>query len=138
MGVVFLAVQDFKTTFVSDWVVYALLGAGIFFRVLEGVEGDWSLFLFGILAFCILGLLGLLCYYGKIFAGGDVWLLLALAWYLPGTTFTALSSSLLVFGLGLLGGGFVYLLGWTFVLTARSPHLWWKEVCRQTTFGRIG
>lgn len=138
LGVLFLAVQDFKTTFVSDWVVYALLSVGVLFRVLEGINGDWLPLLFGVIAFCIMGAIGLLCYYGKLFAGGDVWLLLALAWYLPGTTFPALGSSLGVFGLGLLGEGFVYLICWTFVLTARSPHTWWKEVRGQTTFGRRG
>jgi hypothetical protein len=69
----FAAVHDWKTTFVSDWVVYAIGLLGIGGLIMQGEVYA------GLLVVGGMGVVAGLFYYGGVFAQGDARLLVALA-----------------------------------------------------------
>ena len=105
----FAAVHDWKTTFVSDWVVYALFCLGLLGLVVGGE------LVAGLLVTGGLGLLALTFYYGGVFAQGDARLLIALGPVLPGIALASRGWYAIGFVFLLLVIGLVYTLvisGW--------------------------
>jgi len=94
---VFATVQDLKSREVANWLNFSLIGFALAYRAFYSAAFDkWEFFLFGILGFSVFFVLAHLMYYGKIFAGGDAKLLMALGVILPFEKY----RSLLFDGLG--------------------------------------
>lgn len=105
----FAAIHDWKTTFVSDWVVYALFCVGLVGLVVQGHVLE------GLSVTAGLAVLALLFYYGGVFAQGDARLLVALGPVLPGLDLLSRGWYASGFVLTLLFVGLVYTLaisGW--------------------------
>jgi Flp pilus assembly protein protease CpaA len=115
----FAAVHDWKTTFVSDWVVYALFCVGVVGLVVQGQVLE------GLSVTAGLGVLALLFYYGGVFAQGDARLLVALGPVLPGLDLVSR---------GWYAGGFVLtllLVGLVYTLAISGWYAW-----KSATYGK--
>ncbi|MBT4258004.1 hypothetical protein HOD88_02385 [archaeon] len=82
---VFASIQDFKTTEISNWLVFSLAIFAIAFRFFYGLFFDvnFALFYQGLIGLGIFFILGNLMYYAHFFAGGDAKLMIALGAILP-------------------------------------------------------
>lgn len=91
---VFASIQDFRTTEISDWLTFSLIGFALAFKAGTDVSG--LLFHFGILSVIFFTAIGYILYYGRAFAGGDAKLLVAVGSALPIASY----SDLLYYGFG--------------------------------------
>ncbi len=86
--ILFAVFEDLKTREIANWLNFSLiifaLGFRFFFSLFEG--GDFQFFYQGIIGFGIFFVLSNLFYYGKMFAGGDSKLMMALGAILPFST----------------------------------------------------
>ncbi len=84
-AVLFATVQDIKTTEVSDWLNYSLIFFALGFRFFYSLfsENGFSLFYQGLIGLGLFFVIGNVLYYGKMFAGGDAKLMIALGAVLP-------------------------------------------------------
>jgi len=103
LGVVWVVaavIQDFKTHEVANWLSISLIIFALGFRFFYGLFGfndgtDFSFFYQGLVGLGIFTVLGTLLYYGRVFAGGDAKLLMALGTVLP--WYSNLSDNLYLF-----------------------------------------
>ena len=102
VAIVFATVQDLKTTIVYNWISYGLivfaLGFRFFYSLFSG--GDFLFFYQGLIGLGIFWGLSNVFYYGKLFAGGDSRIFMALGAVLP--IYYSLTSNLKIFGLFIL------------------------------------
>src|SRR3972149_8020331 len=86
--VVFATVQDFRTREVANWLSFSLIIFALGFRFFYSLFalGNFNFFYQGLLGLGVFFIIGNLLYYGKLFAGGDAKLLIALGTILPGTS----------------------------------------------------
>ncbi|MBR9705464.1 hypothetical protein GOV14_00350 [Candidatus Pacearchaeota archaeon] len=121
LGVVWIigaVMQDLKRREVDNLWNFSLIAFAIVYRLIVSISiGNYWYFFNGVLGFLLFVVLGNLFYYGRVFAGGDAKLLIALGSILP------LSYSWItnfeIFGLFILLFmilGSVYALLWSFVL----------------------
>ena len=82
---IFASIQDFKSTEISNWLVFSLAIFAIVFRFFYGLfyDSDFMFFYQGLIGLGIFFVLGNLMYYAKFFAGGDAKLMIALGAILP-------------------------------------------------------
>lgn len=77
-------IQDLKTREIANWINFSLIvfamGSRFFFSLFSN---DFSLFFQGIIGLGVFFALGNLLYYGRMFAGGDAKLMIALGAVLP-------------------------------------------------------
>jgi Flp pilus assembly protein protease CpaA len=86
--ILFATIQDLRKREVANWLNFSLIAIAFSYRVFySNFNNDWSFLLYGIYGFALFFLLGYLFYYGKVFAGGDSKLLIALGGILPFETF---------------------------------------------------
>jgi Flp pilus assembly protein protease CpaA len=85
--IVFATVQDFKTREVANWLSFSLIIFALGFRFFYSLFalGNFNFFYQGLLGLGVFFIIGNALYYGKLFAGGDAKLLIALGTILPGT-----------------------------------------------------
>lgn len=114
--------QDLRTTEISDWLTFSLIGMGLSYRAVYAFfTGSGEFFWYGLAGFALFSALGYLFYYAHVFAGGDVKLLMGLGAVIP-----ALSYSELLF-YGILMIVCIFLLGaiwsvvFTFIRIVRRP-----------------
>jgi len=82
--IIFAVVQDLKFREIADWLNYSLIIFALGFRFFYSLfSGEWNFFFYGVGGFVIFLGLANLFYYGRIFAGGDAKLLMALGAILP-------------------------------------------------------
>jgi Flp pilus assembly protein protease CpaA len=86
--IVFASIQDLKTREIANWLNFSLVIFALGFRFFYSLfsEGDFSFFYQGLIGFGIFFILGNLFYYGKLFAGGDAKLMMAMGAVLPITS----------------------------------------------------
>ncbi|MEK6898831.1 MAG: A24 family peptidase [Nanoarchaeota archaeon] len=120
--IVIATYQDLRTTEISDWLTFSLIGFGLSYRAVYAFfTSSGEFFWFGLAGFALFSALGYLFYYAHVFAGGDVKLLMGLGAVIP-----ALSYSELLF-YGILMIVCIFLLGaiwsvvFTFIRIARKP-----------------
>lgn len=132
--IIFASVQDLKQREVANWLNFSLIIFAMGFRFFYGLFGQqgFGLFYQGLIGLGIFFVLGNLFYYGRVFAGGDAKLLIALGAILP------LSESFLVnaqyffgFFVLFLVAGTVYGMIWSIVLTIRNFKEFKKEFKQQ-------
>ncbi len=99
---VFATIHDFKKKEIPNWGNFSLIAIALAYRSFYSVlSGNFGFLVFGLVGLGAFVILGYILYYGKVFAGGDAKLLMALGPILP---FTNLIEVLV------LGVWFVFLL----------------------------
>lgn len=77
--IVFASVQDLRMREVANWANFSLIVFALGFRFFWSLfNGSFDFFYFGLMGLGIFFVLGNLFYYGRLFAGGDAKLLIAL------------------------------------------------------------
>ena len=131
---IFAVVQDLKTREIANWISFSLivfaLGFRFFYSLFE--KGEFSFFYQGLIGLGIFFVLGNLFYYGKIFAGGDAKLMIALGTILPLypnviLNIQAFFNFLLIF----LFTGFIYILIASTILGIKNFSAFKKEFSKQ-------
>ena len=81
----FAAILDLKTTIIPNWISFSLVILALGFRFFYSLFGSdgFGFFYQGLIGFGIFFILENLFYYGRIFAGGDAKLMMALGAVLP-------------------------------------------------------
>lgn len=99
---IFASIHDVKTTEVPDWLNFSLIIFSIGFRFFYSLFalGSFNFFFQGLIGLGIFFVLGNLFYYGRMFAGGDAKLMIALGAILPFSF--SLIENLKLFGVFLL------------------------------------
>ncbi|MEK6898038.1 MAG: prepilin peptidase [Nanoarchaeota archaeon] len=131
--IVFASVQDLKTRIVANWISFSLIIFALGFRFFYSLfSGDFGFFYYGLIGFGIFFLIGNALYYGRMFAGGDAKLMIALGAVLPfyGNFYKNLEI-LTMFFLIFLFSGAVYGLFWSFILSARNFKIFKTEFGKQ-------
>ena len=130
----FAVFQDLKSREVANWLSFSLiifaLGFRFFYSLFVGV--DFSFFYQGILGVGIFFVLGNLFYYGRMFAGGDAKLMIALGAVLPiyGTILENVQVFFMFFLLFFFSGAF-YSFGVSGVIAVKNSKKFGKEFARQ-------
>lgn len=108
VGLVIASITDIKKKEVPDWLSYSLISIGLGTRLLYSLKTNlWDFFLYGVLGFLIMFLIGTLMYYGKQWGGGDAKLLMALGAIfatVPGKKFFLLNLGVNIFVVGAVYG----------------------------------
>ncbi|MFH1801724.1 MAG: prepilin peptidase [archaeon] len=121
--IVFASVQDLKTHEVANWLSFSLIFFALGFRFFYSLFSDagFGFFYQGLIGLGIFFILGNAFYYGKIFAGGDAKLMIALGAVLPFSKdfFYNLKIFAVFLFIFLFAGG-VYGLIWSIVLAKRN------------------
>ncbi len=83
--IIFAVVQDIRTREIANWISFSLIVFALGFRFFYSIfQGDgFSFFYNGAIGLGVFLILGNLLYYGKVFAGGDAKLMIALGTILP-------------------------------------------------------
>jgi len=82
--IAFAVIQDIKTHEIADWLNFSLIVFALGFRLFYSLfQGEFSFFYNGLIGLVVFFLVGNLFYYGKIFAGGDAKLMIALGAVIP-------------------------------------------------------
>jgi len=100
--IVFAVVQDLKTEEISNWLNYSLVATVLAYRAFYAVwSKDIMFFIFGLIGVLVFTVIAYAFYYGRVFGGGDVRLLIGLGGIFPYRS----ALDYLIFG-----GGFILLL----------------------------
>ncbi|MCR4327361.1 MAG: prepilin peptidase [Nanoarchaeota archaeon] len=111
MWILFATISDIKTREIPNWLNFSLIAFALGFRFFYSLFNlsDFSLFLQGLIGLAIFFILGNLFYYGRMFAGGDKKLMIALGAVLPVfPTFSENMNLFLVFFLFFFFAGAIY------------------------------
>ncbi len=128
--IVFASVQDLKKREVANWLSFSLmifaLGFRFFYSLFSG--NGFGFFYQGLIGLCIFFILGNLLYYGRMFAGGDAKLMIALGTILPfSKNFLINLEVFILFLLLFLFMGALYGLIWSFILMYKNFKSFKKE-----------
>ncbi len=108
-GIVVASLQDLKRREVDNWLNYLLLIGGAGFLIFDSIFNmDFNIVLIGLFCFGIMFVLGNLFYYGRVFAGGDAKLLIAMFALFVGSSLIASLQNIGIFIIFLLFGGAVW------------------------------
>jgi Flp pilus assembly protein protease CpaA len=127
------SVQDFKRREVENWWSFSLIIFVMAFRAFLSIErGDYWLFLWGLIGLLAGFIIANLLYYGRMFAGGDFKLLIALFCVIPLSLSWKINLFLLLlfFVLIIFGGG-LYGIVYTFILMITNYDRFKKEFLKQ-------
>ncbi len=119
---IFASIQDFKYREVANWLNFSLIIFVLGFRFFYSLFlGNFNFFFQGLIGLAIFFAIGNLLYYGRMFAGGDAKLMIALGTILPISESLATNAQIFVsFFLFFLFIGGIYGLGWSFYLPWRN------------------
>lgn len=128
--IIFAIMQDVKTREIANWLSFSLIIFALGFRFFYSLfEGDNFVFFYqGLIGLGIFFVLGNLLYYGKVFAGGDAKLMIALGTIFP--VYAVLSKNLQSFFdflLIFLCVGFVYIMISSVILCVKNFKSFKKE-----------
>jgi Flp pilus assembly protein protease CpaA len=132
--IVFAVVQDLRNKEIANWLNFSLVIFALVFRFFYSLYGGEGFMFFyqGILGFVVFLIMGNLLYYGKVFAGGDAKLMIALGAVVPFSEvfLINLNSSLAFFLIFLVVGAFYgVILG--MILGIRNRKIFIREFSRQ-------
>lgn len=130
----FATIQDLKKREVANWLNYSLIVFAIAFRFFYCLFDslDFSFFYQGLIGLGIFYVLGHLFYYGRIFAGGDAKLMIALGAVLPLSTSFVINMELLLFYVfAFFVVGALYGLVISLFLTIKHFRIFKKEFVKQ-------
>ncbi len=121
IGIVVASLQDLKRREVDNWLNLFLLVSGFIFIFYKAIiENDVSLVFQAGFALVVMFIFMNLFYYGRVFAGGDAKLLVAMTVFFIGASFYLTLINIGVFLLFLMFSGSVYGLLYSFVLYVKD------------------
>jgi Flp pilus assembly protein protease CpaA len=132
--IIFAVIQDIKKKEIANWLSFSLiifaLGFRFFYSLFQGQ--DFTFFYNGVIGLGIFFAIGNILYYGRIFAGGDAKLMIALGTIIPYypeifSNFQIFFNFLIIF----LFVGFIYVLTSSAVLCIRHFKSFKKEFSKQ-------
>ncbi len=131
IGIFVAIIQDFRFREVANWLNFSLLISALVFRIFYSVLSENEMILiFGLVGLAISFVVGHLLYYGRLFAGGDAKLFIALGVILPfSNNFRDNNLIFLVFLIALLFGGSIYSLIYSVIISFRN----WKSFSKTFT-----
>ena len=126
---IFASLQDLKKNIVANWLNFSLIAFALGFRLFYSLfSADFNFLYQGLIGFGIFFLIGNALYYGRVFAGGDAKLMIALGAILPlSDSFIINAKIFLIFFILFLFAGAFYGLIWSFFLTAKNFREFKKE-----------
>lgn len=129
----FSVVADFKHKIVPNWLNFSLITFALGFRFFYSLfMNDFAFFYQGIIGLGIFFAIGNFLYYGRMFAGGDAKMMIALGAILPFSNhLTANAEIFATFFLLFLLSGAIYGFGWMAYLSAKKFSAQKKEFMRQ-------
>ena len=129
---VIASLSDLKKREVANWLCFSLLAFGLAYRGFFALlNKDLSFFLFGLegLAFCFVLAFGF--YYGRVFAGGDTKLLIALGPFITiAGSYMQNLYLLIAFVFLLMVGGSVYGIFYSLIISFTCRNFWSKFIKR--------
>jgi Flp pilus assembly protein protease CpaA len=134
--IVFASLQDLKKREVANWLSFSLiifaLGFRFFYCLFSQNTSGFTFFYQGLIGLVIFFVVGNLFYYGRIFAGGDAKLMIALGTVLPFSEsfFVNLRIFVLFFFIFMFVGAF-YSLTISIILSLKNIKSWRKEFFQQ-------
>ncbi|MBR9701416.1 hypothetical protein GOV13_00675 [Candidatus Pacearchaeota archaeon] len=132
--IVFASMQDLKSREVANWLNFSLIIFALGFRFFYSLfsRGDFVFFYQGLIGLGIFFVIGNLLYYGRMFAGGDAKLMIAMGAVLPFSySFLENLNIFLWFLLLFFFVGALYGLIWSIWLAARNFEKFKKEFGKQ-------
>jgi len=132
VGIVAAIIQDFKYREVANWLNFTLLVSALVFRSFYSIfDNDYMFLVFGVVGLAISFVLAHLMYYGRLFAGGDAKLFIALGAIIPfANNFRDNNLIFLIFLISLLFGGAIYSLFYSLIISLRNKKVFTKEFNR--------
>jgi Flp pilus assembly protein protease CpaA len=132
--IVFASIQDLREREVANWLNFSLiifaLGFRFFYSLFEA--GNFAFFYQGLIGLGIFLVVGNALYYGRMFAGGDAKLMIALGAVIGfSPSFSQNIKDYSFFLVLFLVSGALYGLVWSFVLILRNPFDFKKEFANQ-------
>ncbi|MFH1500327.1 MAG: A24 family peptidase [archaeon] len=126
------SISDIRKREVPNWINFSLIAVGLAYRVLFSlINNDFNFFLQGVLGMAIFVGLGYAFYYGRVFAGGDAKLLMALGPILPFSEMFKVNVGIfLIFVFLLLLSGSFYGIIFSFFISFRNRKKFVKEFKR--------
>jgi Flp pilus assembly protein protease CpaA len=126
------SIFDLRKREVPNWLNFSLIAFALAYRAFFSVlNSDLMFFVYGLIGLGVFVALGYIFYYGRVFAGGDAKLLMALGAVLPLNSVVDSLLVFIVFIFLLLLCGSVYGLIWSFVLTVRNIKSFSSEFKKQ-------
>lgn len=132
--ILFATIQDLKRREVANWLSFSLIIFALGFRFFYSLfsNGEFSFFYEGLIGLGIFIILGNLLYYGKMFAGGDAKLFIALGVILPFSgSFSINLKIFVVFFILFLFVGAIYSLIATIFFSVKNFRNFKKEFFKQ-------
>lgn len=131
--IVAAVIQDLRKREVANWWNFSLIAIALSYRAFVSVQlWDYLYFVYGLVGFGIFFLLAHVFYYGRLFAGGDAKLLMALGCVLPfSLTFFQNLLIFLYFLVLLLFCGSIYGLLYSVVLSYKNKKEFSREFLKQ-------
>jgi Flp pilus assembly protein protease CpaA len=132
--ILFAVIQDLRKREIANWLNFSLIIFALTFRFFYSLFNgqEYNFFYQGLIGFGIFFILGNLLYYGKVFAGGDAKLMIALGAVLPfsESLLSNLNVSLIFFTLFLISGA-IYGVAFSLVLALRNKKRFMKEFSKE-------
>jgi Flp pilus assembly protein protease CpaA len=132
--IIFAVVQDLRKREIANWLNFSLVIFALVFRFLYCLFNNqgYNLLYQGLLGFGVFFIIGNLLYYGKVFAGGDAKLMIALGAVIPfsGNLLININLVLIFFLLFLVAGAF-YGIILSAILGIRNRKKFVKEFSRE-------
>src|SRR3989338_1270519 len=128
LWMIFAVIQDIKTTEISNWLNFSLIGIGLVYRAFySSFVKDWIFLVSGLLGFAVFFVLAYGFYYARAFAGGDAKLLMGFGVILPYGDFYELflAGGIFIFSLFLLGA--IYSLVYSIFIVFKKKEKFKKE-----------
>ena len=131
--ILFSVIADFKHRIVPNWLNFSLIIFAMGFRFFYSLfADDFAFFYQGIIGLGIFFAIGNSLYYGRMFAGGDAKLMIALGAILPfSNDLTANLEIFAMFFLLFLFSGATYGFGWIAYLSMKNFNAQKREFARQ-------
>ena len=132
--IIFAVIQDFKTREIANWLTFSLIIFALGFRLFYSLfQNDGFVFFYeGLIGLGIFFVIGNLLYYGKVFAGGDAKLMIALGTIIPYfTTFSSNVQLFFNFMIVFLLTGFLYIFIASGVLCVRNFKPFKKQFVKE-------
>lgn len=142
LAIIYLVIasfQDIKKREVPNWLSFSLIIFALAFRVFYSLLfEDLRFFVYGLLGFFLFFILAYAFYYGRIFAGGDAKLLMALGAVLPfGSSLPENLFLLAIFVFLLLFCGSIYGFVYSLVLISFNRKNFFEEFKKQFKLNKI-
>ncbi len=131
--IIIAVIQDFRKREVANWLNFSLIVISLTYRAFISIFSlDYRFFVYGLIGFAIFFILANIFYYGRVFAGGDAKLLMALGAVLPFSLLFYENLEIFIYFIFLLMiCGSIYGLIYSIVLSYKNKQAFSKEFLKQ-------